>query len=407
MARTASERQRRILTTKLREQGALSSARVQSAFHAVPRERFLPDTHREGGLKAVYRDEAIITKRDARDLPVSSSSQPTIMAKMLELLDVQPGDHVLEIGTGTGYNAALLAHLTGPSGRVTSIDIDQGIARHARRALRDAGARARILAGDGRDGHEARAPYDRIIVTASTDEIPRVWVDQLREGGRLVVPVRVDPERGAVQLIPALARGGPTLRSVGMTWGGFMPLHSGDGGWRPPPATLSAVHTVDDRHGTLASLSGYGIAQLSKPAARGLLVSLLSKPGPPRRRGVARLTGRQPPLLLLYLLLNIPANRRLSLHQPARWGLGLVHRASQSAAVVSLRSPWGDYGTQQPTRARWRLDAYGLDDAATELDRLLTQWQELDRGGHAALHVTGRGRGNTMRLRFAWSANDE
>jgi protein-L-isoaspartate(D-aspartate) O-methyltransferase len=249
MARTASERQRRSLTAALRARGALSSPRVEAAFHAVARERFVPETLADGGLKAVYRDEAIVTKRGAQGLPLSSSSQPAIMAKMLELLDVQPGDRVLEVGAGTGYNAALLAHLAGPAGRVTSIDIDADLVRRARRALRDAGARATIVAGDGREGHAARAPYDRIIATAGADEIPMAWIEQLREGGWLVLPLRLDPERGAIQLIPALQRRGGALRSVGLTWGGFiMPLHGATvAGSDPPrqsaPSTASMADT--------------------------------------------------------------------------------------------------------------------------------------------------------------------
>jgi methyltransferase of FxLD system len=402
MARTASERQRRSLTAELRAQGALRSARVEAAFHAIAREHFLPETLAGGGLEAVYRDEAIVTKRGAEGLPLSSSSQPAIMAKMLELLDVQPGDRVLEIGAGTGYNAALLAHLTGPSGRVTSIDIDAELARKARRALRDAGARATIVAGDGREGYAARAPYDRIVVTASADEIAAPWLDQLHEGGRLVLPLRLAPERGAIQVIPALERQGTTLRSVDLTWGGFMPLHSGDGGWSPPSSTLSALHSVNGRHVGLASLSGEGIAQLSRHTARELLISLLSPRGEPCRRGVTR---NQPPWLLLYLLLNIPVKRRLAMHETGRWGIGLVDRQSQSAAILSLRSPWHRNGEKLPGRARWRLDAYGADTAATELDQLVRRWQELERVGHTTLHMTARERGRRLRLSFAWTEN--
>jgi protein-L-isoaspartate(D-aspartate) O-methyltransferase len=401
MARTASERQRRALTAKLRERGALSSTKVEAAFQAVAREAFLPRTLEEGGLEAVYRDDAITTKRGAQGLPVSSSSQPAIMSLMLELLEVQTGEHVLEIGAGTGYNAALLAHLTGPSGRVTSIDIDAGLAREARRALKDAGVRATIIAGDGRDGHAKRAPYDRIIVTASTDQIPRAWTEQLRDGGRLVAPVRLDLDNGALQLIPAFERRGDTLRSVGMTWGGFMPLHNG--GWRPPVANLSAVHTANGQHTGLASLSGPGLAQLSQPAVRELLIALLDKPDTPLRRGVTNLGARQPPLLLLYLMLNIPPDRRLAMHQRGRRGIGLVDRKSQSTAIVSLRSPWNENGNRPQARARWRLDAYGGDNAANELNQLLTEWRELERAGRTTLCVTARGRGETMRLTFAWT----
>ena len=403
MARTASERLRRGLVAEMRAKGAPSSPGVEAAFLSVAREDFLPEVVADGGLQAVYRDEAIVTKRNGQGLALSSSSQPSLMAKMLELLDVAPGDSVLEIGAGTGYNAALLAHLTGPSGRVTSVDVDPDLARRARRSLRDAGARATIVAGDGRQGHPPDAPYDRIIATAAADQIPRAWLEQLREGGRLVLPLRLDPERGAIQLIPGLQRRGNELRSFGLTWGGFMPLHGGDGGWRTPPSTLGAFHSIDDRHTSLASLSGPGIGRLSRPAARRLLVSLLSESGTPRRRGLTDLAGNQPPLVLLYLLLTIPATRRLSLSRPGRWGLGIVDRRSRSAAIVSLRSPW-EIGAKAPERrARWRLDAYGANAAATELDELITRWRELEHAGHTTLRITARGRASALHLTFAWA----
>ncbi len=402
MARTTSERLRRSLMTDMHAKGVPSSPRVKAAFLAVAREQFLPEALANGGLKAVYRDDAIATKRNEQGLPLSSSSQPSLMAKMLDLLDVQPGDRVLEVGAGTGYNAALLAHLSGPSGRVTSIDIDPDLARRARRSLRDAGTRATIVAGDGREGHPPHAPYDRIIATAAADGIPRAWLEQLSEGGRLELPLRLDPERGAIQLIPVLQRHGDQLRSVGLTWGGFMPLHGGDGGWNAPPSTLSAVHSINGRHTGLASLNGQGISQLSPPAAHRLLASLLAEPGTPRRRGLTDLASNQPPLLLLHLLLNIPAKRRLSLDQRGRWGVGIVDRRSQSAAIVSLRSPWGSADKMPQRRARWRLDAYGADTAAAELDELLTQWRELEHAGQTKLRISARGRARTLRLTFAW-----
>lgn len=265
------------------------------------------------------------------------------MAKMLELLDVQPSDQVLEIGAGTGYNAALLAHLAGPSGRITSIDIDADLARRARRSLRDAGVRATIVVGDGRNGHPAKAPYDRIIATAGADEIPRAWLEQLAEGGRVELPLRLDPERGAIQLIPVLERHGNQLRSVALTWGGFMPLHGGDGGWKwSPSSTLSAGHTANGEYTGLASLNGGGIGQLSRPAARRLLVSVLTGSGETRRRGLTDLAGSRPPLLLLYLLLNIPPRRRLSFNQRPAAG----ESASSIVEAKARRSfPFAAHGT--------------------------------------------------------------
>ena len=112
------------LVEELIARHALSSEPVRQAFLAVPRHPFVPGTP----VSEAYRaDRAIPTHFDERGVPVSSASAPAIMAIMLELLDVAPGQRVLEIGAGTGYNAALLAHLVGDAGTVTSLDIDQEV----------------------------------------------------------------------------------------------------------------------------------------------------------------------------------------------------------------------------------------------------------------------------------------
>ena len=137
--------------------------------------------------------------------------------------------------------------------------------------------------------------------------------------------------------------------------------------------------------------------------ARRLLVSVLTGSGQTRRRGLTDLAGSRPPLLLLYLLLNIPPKRRLSFNQPGRWGIGIVDRRSQTAAIVSLRSPWSP-GDQEPERrARWRLDAYGGDTAALDLDQLLTQWRQLEQAGQTKLRITAHGSETALRLTFAWA----
>jgi protein-L-isoaspartate(D-aspartate) O-methyltransferase len=179
------------LVQVLEEAGVLETTAIARAFRSVPRELFLPRVAAEKGLEAVYRDEAIPTKFDAAGSAVSSSSQPTVMAAMLSRLELQPGLRVLEVGAGTGYNAALLSTIVGPSGSVTSVDIDAVVARHARGALRSGGYPVRVVTGDGRDGVRTYAPYDRIIVTASSDRLPAAWVEQLREGGLLEVPLRI------------------------------------------------------------------------------------------------------------------------------------------------------------------------------------------------------------------------
>src|SRR5205823_13707927 len=111
-------------------------------------------------------DDAIVTKRDADGHPVSSSSQPTIMAIMLDQLGVAAGQRVLEIGAGTGYNAALIASIVGADGAVVSIDIDDDLVASAQANTVAAGyPQVRIVCADGADGFAGAAPYDRIIAT--------------------------------------------------------------------------------------------------------------------------------------------------------------------------------------------------------------------------------------------------
>src|SRR5262249_53872868 len=130
MSEDAAELRRTLLGT-VRDRGAARDEAVARALLTVPRHAFLPDIAIDQG----YRDDAIVTKRDRDGVPISSSSQPTIMAIMLDQLGVEPGHRVLEIGAGTGYNAALLAQLVGPAGEVTSIDIDEDVVERARAGL--------------------------------------------------------------------------------------------------------------------------------------------------------------------------------------------------------------------------------------------------------------------------------
>src|SRR5437588_7986072 len=119
------------LLASLETSGTLGDHRVAAAFRAVLRHHFLPGH----ALKDVYEDTAIMTKFGERGVAVSSSSQPAIMAIMLEQLRVGPGHRVLEIGAGTGYNAALLAHLVGSEGHVVTLDFDEDLSRSARAHL--------------------------------------------------------------------------------------------------------------------------------------------------------------------------------------------------------------------------------------------------------------------------------
>lgn len=359
------------LVAELLERGTIRSDAVASAFAAVPRERFIPVVLAEQGLDGVYRDEAFVTKRDQDGTPISSSSQPTMMALMLELLELRAGDRVLEVGAGTGYNAALMKEIVGSQGDVTTVDIDPELVRSARAALREAGYRARVVAGNGRLGWPERAPYDRVVVTAAADRIPRAWLDQLADAGRLIVPLRLDPDGAAIQLIPVFERRAGRLYSVGMTWGGFMSLRGGDGGRRAPIDSLGAHRSVAGKHTSFASLHGAGIARLSEPAARALLAAVIAAAGELRAEGVTPMGSGATPLLLVYLLTRIPAGRRIAPVGEREHGVGLVDAVSGSVALLTVPSPWGPGADRDPDRVRWRLHAYGGSEAAAQMERLL------------------------------------
>lgn len=317
----------------------IEDARVRDALLAVPRERFLPGRP----LAEVYRDEAIVTKADERGQPISSSSQPQIVASMLERLALEPGQRVLEIGAGTGWNAGLLKRLVGPDGRVVSVEVDPELARGARRALRGLGVR--VVTGDGRAGFPAGAPFDRIVATVSTGEVPRAWRDQLVDGGLLELPLQL--ARGE-QVVAAFRRDGARLESVALVPGGFMPLR-GTELYRAP-----ALHASAGSRG-LVRLSGEAIERLSETAAKRLLAVALGTPRripiPPRPRWELRLR----------LALTLPDTRIV---ESSRLGLGVVGRGGRSLAFAD--TAWRP--SLPPAR---HLVAYGESEAEQYLRRAI------------------------------------
>lgn len=180
------------------------------AVGAVPRELFVPDViwvHRGDGWSVPVRraeepdrwaelaasgDSLVIQMDDGRATekgawPTSSSTAPEGMVKIIEALALEPGARVLEIGTGSGFNAAVLAEMVG-SENVTTVEVDGALAEPARQALNKAGYPVKVVTGDGTEGYPPGAPYDRIVVTASVHTLPYAWVEQSRPGGVLVVP---------------------------------------------------------------------------------------------------------------------------------------------------------------------------------------------------------------------------
>jgi protein-L-isoaspartate(D-aspartate) O-methyltransferase len=203
------------LVDELRDSGRLTSPAVEAAFRSVPRHLFLP----EMAAAEAYQDEAFVIKTGADGVPVSSSSQPAIMAIMLEQLGLAPGQRVLEVGTGTGYNAALMAHLVGDGGSVVTVDIDADMVARAQANLAAAGyLNVIVVCGDGGFGAPDYAPYDRVIVTAGAWDLAPAWLAGLGPGGRIVLPLSV---RG-IQLCLALEREAGHWRSRSACRCGFI-----------------------------------------------------------------------------------------------------------------------------------------------------------------------------------------
>ncbi|MFJ8826389.1 methyltransferase domain-containing protein [Streptomyces sp. NPDC102467] len=203
-------RARAALVREIAESGAwdenYADAQWREAFAHVPRHLFVPyyfvgvtggyerlwgehpdPERRQRWLRGAYADQPLATRLRDGEL-ISSSSQPSLMAQMLVDLDVRDGDRVLEIGAGTGYNAALLAHRLGDE-RVTTVDLDPEITEAARSHLTAAGYRPAVVTGDGARGCPERAPYDRIMATCALRSVPVAWLAQCRPGARILAPL--------------------------------------------------------------------------------------------------------------------------------------------------------------------------------------------------------------------------
>lgn len=211
----------------------------REAFAALPRHPFIPDTIWDDStgelaplrraddpdrwLEAAYALDAVITQVDdghpagpgeCGRYITSSASRPDVVALMLTTLDAQPGMRVLEIGTGTGYNAALLAYRLGAQ-NVTSVEIDPALAEHAQTALPTTGYPVTVITGDGAEGYPPHAPYDRIISTAAVHQLPYPWVAQTRPGGRILTPWTSHYHNGALLSLTVQADGTAQGRIVG------------------------------------------------------------------------------------------------------------------------------------------------------------------------------------------------
>jgi protein-L-isoaspartate(D-aspartate) O-methyltransferase len=200
---------RRYLVSHLEDMGELHDARVKEALLRVPRHRFVP------------KGELLADAYANIPLPIGQGqtiSQPAVVAVMTEALELTGDERVLEVGTGSGYQAAVLSLL---AREVYSIEILPELAGRAARRLAQLGyANVHVTQGDGACGWPEHAPFDRILVTAAARTVPEEWIAQLREGGILVAPVG---DSGGQQLLRFRKRSGRTSRED-LGWVAFVPM---------------------------------------------------------------------------------------------------------------------------------------------------------------------------------------
>ncbi|WP_027344064.1 ATP-grasp peptide maturase system methyltransferase [Hamadaea tsunoensis] len=238
--------EREVFVSHIVQSGKLTSDLWIKAFREVPRHVFLPsffvqtsdgmwrpvDGRRPEYAGLVYADTTLTTQINGLVEPgsvngpvigvgTSSSTQPGLMAAMLEALDVEPATRILEIGTGTGYNAALLAHRLGPL-NVTTVEVDRTVAKAAAANLQRCHLVPDVVVGDGQLGWPAYAPYGRLIATCSVPAVPGAWLDQVRDGGIIVTSLW--RELGGGPLVRLVVREGTASGRFRSTLGGFMPV---------------------------------------------------------------------------------------------------------------------------------------------------------------------------------------
>ncbi len=170
----------REMVMRLQSLGILKNPLIVEAFLHVPRHMFVPEEMRS----EAYVDEPLPITNE------STISQPSTVAIVLEALDLKPGNKVLDIGTGSGWQACLLAYCVGPGGRVVTVEIDKETFKVGKRNIEKSGFKnVKAIFGDGSEGYSKEAPYDRIEYTAATPNIPNGVLAQLKVGGKLLAPV--------------------------------------------------------------------------------------------------------------------------------------------------------------------------------------------------------------------------
>lgn len=347
---------RNALVANLVERGAIRSPAVRDAFATVPRNLFVP----KSDIATAYADQPVFIRWD-EETPISSSTQPTMMAIMIEQLCLEPSNRVLEIGAGSGYNAAIMSHIVGDAGSVVTVDIYQDIVDEAAAHLSQMGySDVEVVCSDGFEGVPTERPYDRIIVTVGAYDVSPHWVEQLKDGGILVVPLWF---RGT-NLSVALRKQGSELIGLSASPCTFIPIR---GIWQrtegyypvgdPPDETLQMGIALDWDDAAYRRELGWVFNQSAE-----LREIRRSLQGQFYTQNIH--TG-----LFVFLTAHPNVYNLYSASQSGPFqgaGYGLIDLDAMSAAVLSDRYP--DQAL-----------VYGNDAAYGQLIELLKGWDELGR----------------------------
>ncbi|WP_085016533.1 methyltransferase, FxLD system [Frankia sp. KB5] len=363
-------RLREELIRELRELDTIVTPEVERAVRAVPRHLFVPELP---VAEAYAAERHYVTKKDELGISISSVSAARVQAMMLEQAQIRPGMRVLEIGTG-GLNAAMLAELVGETGQVVSIDIDHDVIDRAARLLPAAGYDSvTLLRTDGEFGVPEHAPFDRIIVTVGATDLPPAWCDQLAEGGRIVVPLRM---RGLTRSV-AFQRENNRLVDRGYELCGFVPMQ-GAGEQRE---RLVPLHGDDVRLRLDDGQQADGDA----------LSAALTMPRREAWSGAAEKGGRFDGLFL-WMAMKLPDFGLIAATKAAvdaglvahSWGLGIPTLLDgDSFAYLTYRAT-------DETREHFEFGAYGhgphADTTAAKLADLIGSWDGTSLNARISVH---------------------
>ncbi|MCX4564275.1 methyltransferase, FxLD system [Streptomyces sp. 2-1] len=372
-------RLRNALVDQVKANGQARTPEVETALRTVPRHLFVP----EATLEAAYANNVVDVKHDADGSSISCASQPVVVALMLDQLQAQPGERILELGAGTGYNAALIAHLVGDSGHVTTIDVDDDLVAGARAHLAAAGfTNVEAITRDGALGHAEGAPYDRIIATVGAHGIPHAWLEQLAPGGRLVTPQRL---KGSVSRSIVYERHDGRWVSRGSEMNTFMPLRRGI--------------ADDDRRDI--PLSTDGTVRLHAPAAQNIdadaMAGVLEQPRAEEWTGMMVRAMESPEWMELFVSCTMPSGLvRMHFPQAAK-GTVLTEdpypsstAAVDKGAVTYLARRLSDQKTPEGGKL-WEFGVIGhgpgSDELAARVADTIRTWDREYRGREATFEL--------------------